>query len=153
MDSERTYEVVVHWHPKPGYNLDIKSRSYWSTEKSSAHRIMIWGHFLPRGNFRVHIASCITIPEGQSPKQLRGLINVIRAALAQHLRCQVILQAEDVDWDSPPVVGHPRTTSVAWSPNFLIRGCKRCTGTMVLEHEDGQTTWHCLHCSRDREVS
>lgn len=147
-----TYHVQVYWHERPVDSGHRTAGSYWSLRSSILHEVVILGFYRADGRFRVHTASCPTIPVGLAPKELSSLLYVVRDHLKATLNCKVIMGSEDTDWCPPPAQGRPQTvkTQELWPqesyPLFYLQGCTHCHGALhknVLEKE-----YTCLNCGR-----
>jgi len=104
----------------------------------------------------VSIASCETIPEGQTPKQAKELLATVKSVLEKQLNTTVVLRNEDTDWWLFPEKKQPyeRATSLLPGKRFLPHGCSACKGPMELIQEGEipvplNLYWHCLACGRN----
>ena len=151
-----TYHIAVYWHNKAEYRT---SGSFWATTGSVRHEVAVVGYYF-RDCFKVHLASCLTIPLNQLPQELRGLALVVRQQLEALLHCRVIMQSEDTDWHAPPAQGRPRKAPPPIEdapPLFLFNACATCIGggrtgskgTLYLICDKGLPPyWKCINCGR-----
>ena len=147
-----SYHVEVFYYPPPEYKTT--GLGYWATAEGPRYQVSVIGYHLPNGRFKVEMASCPEMPEGQTRTQRSGLLSVLRMKLAAEVKMPVILQAEDTDWGAPPTQGRPRTNRPVQGPRFMFYGCPQCRGTLVLEEDIAflsEAYWACIACGRTQK--
>ena len=147
-----TFRFTIFHHAAPPRYSTLES--YWSTEGSREHEIVVIGHYKRSGQFKVSIASGPTIPIVETTKEQRRLIAVVREKLEQQLGCKVILDFTDTDWFTPTVQVRPQVHHNKWTPRFWLHGCEHCFGSLYLEWDiQLPAHWTCLHCGRHRKYA